>query len=77
MTIELLGDNCRRCRLLQGNIERALQGCRTKSCLRLVEDPQRFAEYGLLSLPGLVIDGKVVAEGRLPSVEEIRGLFAA
>jgi len=31
--------------------------------------------YGVMSPPALVIDGKVVVKGRVPSAEEIRKLI--
>jgi hypothetical protein len=76
MTIELLGDNCRKCRLLKSNIEVALQGVGTNIDVREIEEPEKFAEYGLLSLPGLAVDGVVKAEGRLLSIKEITDLLS-
>ena len=75
MRIELLGDNCRTCRRLKINIERALQGVSANVELQDICDPQRFVEYGLLSLPGLAVDGKLKSEGQLLSTLEILSLL--
>ena len=75
MKIELLGDNCRKCHLLRENINLALQGLGEPSTIEDIEDPGRFAEYGLLSLPALAVNGLVRAEGQLLTVEEIAAIL--
>lgn len=71
MRIELLGDNCRACQRLKGNIELALQSFTTKPSLQFVNEPERFAEYGLMSLPALAVDGEIKAAGQMLSIKEI------
>lgn len=75
MTIELLGDNCRRCQRLRDNIELALKSCKKQTSFQQIEEPQKFAEYGLLSLPGLAINGQVITAGQLLSTQEILDLL--
>jgi hypothetical protein len=38
-----------------------------------VNDYREMLSYGLMGLPGLVVDGKVVSSGRFPSKAEIAG----
>jgi predicted thioredoxin/glutaredoxin len=71
MTIELLGDNCCRSQRLQNNIELALQSFAQNLVIQKVGDPERFASYGILSLPALMVDGEVMAAGQVLSVKEI------
>ena len=75
MKIELLGDNCRKCHLLRDNIALALQGLGDSSTIEDIDDPARFAEYGLLSLPALAVNGRVRAEGQLLTVEEVAAIL--
>jgi hypothetical protein len=42
-----------------------------------VSDPEVFARYGIMSLPGIAIDGKLRSEGRLLSVEEVIAIISA
>ena len=42
-----------------------------------VEDVRAIVGYGVMSTPAVVIDGKVVHAGGVPSREEISGWFAA
>lgn len=71
MTIELLGDNCRRCQRLQENIKLALKGYTQNHTFTQVGDPERFVDYSLFSLPALAIDGEVKAAGQILSVQDI------
>lgn len=71
MTIELLGDNCRRPKRLQNNIELALQSFAQNLVFQKVGDPERFASNGILSLHALMVDAEVIAEGQILSVKEI------
>ena len=36
-----------------------------------VTNPTQYADYGVLSTPGLVINGKTVSSGRVPSLAEV------
>jgi len=76
MLIELLGDNCFRCQQLAKNIRLAIGRAGFPSRFRHACDPQQLASYGLLSLPGLVIDGELKAAGQLLSVEQVVSLMA-
>lgn len=41
------------------------------------EDIMKIMEYGVMRTPGLVIDGKVVLSGTLPSTKEINELLTS
>jgi len=75
MRIELYGDNCRKCRLLEKNIRLAIEGYDNKATLQCVDDPRTFAQCGLLSLPGLAVNGEIKKVGKLMSVKEIIAEF--
>ena len=73
--IEVLGPGCTRCketfRVVQHVVEQA------KLDVELVKDEsmERMMALGLLSTPGIAIDGKVVVSGRIPKAEEVRRLL--
>jgi small redox-active disulfide protein 2 len=73
--IEVLGPGCSRCketfRVVQHVVEQAgLQ-------VEVVKDEsiERMMALGLMSTPGVVIDGKVVISGRIPKADEVRHLL--
>lgn len=39
--------------------------------INLEHDPKEMGKYGILSSPALVVDGKLMSEGKVLSVDEI------
>jgi len=76
MEIKVLGTGCANCRPPLKLIEdvAAEQGVAVQ--LDKVEDIQAIMGYGVMSTPGVVIDGKVVHAGGVPSRDKIAGWLA-
>lgn len=77
MKIEVLGPGCHRCQLLEKNALRAVQRSGREADVEKVTDIETMVRYGILATPGLVIDGRVVCTGRVPTPEEIERWIAA
>jgi small redox-active disulfide protein 2 len=73
--IEVLGTGCQKCKTLEALVKEVVAPYGDKYCVVKVEDVQKIMSYGITGTPGLVIDGKVVLSGRLPSAEEIRSFL--
>jgi len=71
MKIEILGTGCAKCKELEAKTKEALKQMGGFHQLEKVEDIMKIMEYGVMSTPGLVIDGKVVSSGKVLSVDEI------
>lgn len=71
MEIKVLGTGCANCRALEKNVYNALAEMDFAANVEKVEDIVKIMNYGVMRTPGLVIDGKVVISGRVPSVKEI------
>jgi len=72
MKIEILGTGCKKCKELY---ERTLEAVKIEGIDAEVikeEDIVKIIEAGLMSTPGLRVDGKVVSYGKVPKVDEIR-----
>ena len=76
MTIEVLGTGCPKCKQLEKNVLTALAKSGRFAEVKKVEDLQKIMEYGVMSTPGLVIDGKVVSVGKLLTPDEIADLIS-
>ena len=76
MKIEILGTGCAKCKTLEKNAQEAVAKSGKFAQIEKVEDLTKIMEYGVMSTPGLVIDGKVVSTGKLLSVEEIVSLLS-
>lgn len=71
MEIKVLGPGCANCKRLYQEAERAVAQSGVPATITKVESVEEIASFGILRTPGLVIDGKVVASGRIPLTPEI------
>ncbi len=69
--IEVLGPGCNNCQRLEANVREAVAQAGVEAEIVKVTDYAEIASRGVMSTPGLVIDGKVVSTGRLPSAGDI------
>jgi small redox-active disulfide protein 2 len=69
--IEVLGPGCHNCRQLERNTREAMAMTGIEAEVVKVTDYGAIASYGIMSTPGLVIDGKVVSYGRVPAPADI------
>ncbi|MDK9724350.1 MAG: thioredoxin family protein [Sterolibacteriaceae bacterium MAG5] len=73
--VKVLGTGCANCKTTLKLIEEAAQARGVAIQLEKVEDIQAIIAYGVMSTPGVVIDGKVVHAGGIPAREKIDGWF--
>jgi small redox-active disulfide protein 2 len=71
MRIEILGTGCPRCKQLEANARKAVEERKVKAEIVKVTDFATIIEYGVMSTPAIVVDGKVKAYGRIADVKEI------
>jgi small redox-active disulfide protein 2 len=76
MTIEVLGTGCPKCMSLEQNVRTALKELTLQASVEKVTDIQAIIQKGVMSTPALVIDGKVVFQGKSPSVEQLKQMLA-
>jgi small redox-active disulfide protein 2 len=70
-TIEVLGPGCNNCQRLETASREAVLLAGVEAEVVPVTDCAEIAAKGVLNTPGLIIDGKVVSIGRVPSVGDI------
>lgn len=76
MTIKILGkENCRYCRILNKRTEQALAETSIDATVERIEEPEEIYGHGILSMPVLIIDGTIVSQGKVPTVEMIKDLL--
>jgi len=75
MKIQILGSGCARCRALTAVTEQAAQDMGLDYELEKVTDIKRYADFGIMFTPALVVDGAVKLSGRVPSLDETKKLL--
>ena len=75
--IKVLGSGCANCRTTVALIEQVAQARGVAVSLQKVEELREIMGYGVMSTPGVVIDGKVVHAGGVPSRTKIEQWLAA
>ncbi len=76
MKISVLGTGCPKCKKLAEVAELAAQELGVQYELEKVTDINAIMGYGVMMTPALAIDGKVVATGKVLSVEETKKLLS-
>ena len=77
MDIKVLGSGCANCRATSALIEQVARDKGVAVSLTKVEDIKDIMSFGILSTPGVVIDGKVVHSGGVPSRAKVEQWLSA
>ena len=75
MKVQVLGMGCAKCAKLYEEIKKLAVENGLDIDLEKVEDLQEIMAAGVMSTPGLVIDGQVKATGRIPDTAELKSLL--
>lgn len=70
-SVKVLGTGCANCKTTLKLIEEAAAAKGVTIQIEKVEELKDIMSYGVMSTPGVVIDGKVVHAGGIPSREKI------
>ncbi|MDD3168700.1 MAG: thioredoxin family protein [Eubacteriales bacterium] len=65
MEIKVLGPGCKNCITLEENTKEALKQMRVEASVDKITNLAQIAGYGVMSTPGLVVNGKVVSFGKV------------
>lgn len=71
--IKVLGSGCANCKTTLKLIEEVAQARGVAVNLQKVDDMATILGYGVMSTPGVVIDGKVVHAGGVPDRRKVEG----
>ncbi len=75
-SIKVLGTGCANCKTTLKLIEEAAAAKGVAVHIEKVEDLKDIMSYGVMSTPGVVLDGKVVHAGGIPGRDKIDGWLA-
>lgn len=75
MKFTIYGSGCAKCKQLTANAEDAGSAKGLEYEIEKVTDTNAIIDAGIMRTPALAIDGEIVVEGKVATVEEIQGLL--
>ncbi|MGN0281795.1 MAG: thioredoxin family protein [Prevotella sp.] len=73
--IKVLGPGCSKCKKTFAVVEKVVNSNGLDAELTKVDDIEEIMRYNIMSTPAIVIDGKVVMKGRVPSESEVKQIL--
>lgn len=77
MKIQILGTGCAKCNALASATEKAAQSAGLPYELEKVTDLKQIMSFGVMMTPALVVDGKVIVSGKVPSPDDIKKMLSS
>lgn len=75
LRVEVFGPGCARCYALENNVKQAVQQLGIEAEVEHVTNVQetlkRLRQYKAMLTPALVVNGKLLSQGKVPTVSEI------
>jgi small redox-active disulfide protein 2 len=71
MNIKVLGGGCKRCEALLKSTKEAVESKGIDAEIEYITDMEKIMGYGLMSMPALMIDDKIVSSGKVLKTKEV------
>jgi len=75
MNIQILGTGCPKCKTLEKITREVVEQNGISAEISKVEDIMEIMKFNVMTTPAIVIDGKVVLKGRVPSANELKDIL--
>jgi len=75
MEIKVLGTGCTKCKKLEQMTREVVKELGLDASIEKEEDIYKIMQFGVMTTPALVINGKVVLKGKVPTVKELKGIL--
>ena len=75
MNVKVLGGGCSKCETLLANTKEAVANAGVDADVEYITDFAVIGSYGIMSMPALVVDEKVVSMGRVLKAAEVEKLL--
>jgi len=73
--IQILGTGCAKCQKLAENAKQAAENLGLEFVMEKVTDINKIMSFGVMTTPGLAVDGKVLLAGKVPSPADLEKLL--
>jgi small redox-active disulfide protein 2 len=75
MKIEIIGPGCPRCLKTEEIVQKAVKELGIQAEVVKVSDMIEIMKKKVLRTPAVIIDGKIVIQGKIPSIDEIKNVL--
>lgn len=75
MKIQVAGPGCPRCRETEKNVHEACAQLHLDADISHVSDIKEIAKLGVIFTPAVIVDGRMVVSGKLPTIDELKKKF--
>lgn len=72
LTIKVYGSGCKGCQTLHQNVIDALAEMNVEADVQYITDMQKIKETGVMSLPALAVNDRIVSAGKVLSVADVK-----
>lgn len=76
MKIKIAGPGCGRCQATEKVVHEVLQQLNLAVDVEHVYDIREYSKLGVTLSPAVLIDGKIVFSGRVPTADELKKILA-
>ena len=76
MRIQVAGPGCPRCQMTEKNVFNACAELNLSAEISHVTDRKQIQDLGVWTTPAVIVDGKIVVSGKIPSVEELKKILS-
>lgn len=67
LDIKVLGPGCANCIQLEHLVKEVVTEKNLQANIEKITDREKFLDYGIMMTPGLIVNGKVLAMGKIPT----------
>lgn len=67
LEIKVLGPGCANCIKLENLVKEVVIEKNLQANIEKITDREKFLDYGIMMTPGLIVNGKVLAMGKIPT----------
>ncbi len=71
LDIKVLGPGCKNCLKLESLVREVVNETGIQANIEKVTEPNKFIEYGIMLTPALVVNGKVLVSGKIPTKQTL------
>jgi small redox-active disulfide protein 2 len=75
MKIQVAGPGCPRCQTTEKNVINACAELNLAADISHIHDVKEFAKLGVMFTPAVIVDGKIVVSGKVPTVGELKKIL--